>query len=127
MIGRVKIPDDLFNQIRNSSVLKIEVSKENRINRLIKDYANFNKSDLINSINNISRRLGGLKTQQAIEAIEQEDYYKATDIILDYYDKTYTYGLEKRAGQTVIPLKLDDNYAKVNVEKLIEFVKEKNR
>jgi len=124
MIGRVKIPDDLFNQIRSSSVIKIEVSKENRINRLIKDYAIFNKNDLINSINNISRRLGGLSTQQAIEAIEQEDYYKATDIILNYYDKTYTYGLEKREGQTVIPLKLENNDTKENAERVIEFVRE---
>ncbi len=123
MIGRVKIPDALFDQIRSSSVIKIEVSKENRINRLIKDYANFSKIDLINSINNISRRLGGLNTQQAIEAIEHENYYKATDIILDYYDKTYTYGLEKREGQTVIPLKLENNDAKINARKVIEFVK----
>ena len=123
MIGRVKIPDDLFDQIRSSSVLKIEVSKDNRINRLIKDYANFSKDDLINSINNISRRLGGLNTKLATEAIGVEDYYKATDIILDYYDRTYTYGLEKRAGQTVLPLKLDGNNAKENVKKVIEFVK----
>ncbi|MDP8203522.1 MAG: tRNA 2-selenouridine(34) synthase MnmH [Candidatus Tenebribacter mawsonii] len=123
MIGRVKIPDDLFDQIRSSSVLKIEVSKDNRINRLIKDYANFSKDDLINSINNISRRLGGLNTKLATEAIGVEDYYKATDIILDYYDRTYTYGLEKRKGQTVLPLKLDGNNAKENVKKVIEFVK----
>ena len=123
MIGRVKIPDELFTQIRSSSVIKIEVSKDNRINRLIKDYANFKKDDLINSITNISRRLGGLNTKLAIEAIEQEDYYEATNIILDYYDKTYTYGLEKRAGQTVLPLKLDDNDVKINAEIVIEFVK----
>ena len=124
MIGRVKIPDDLFIQIRNTTVIKIEVSKDNRINRLIKDYANFNKDELINSINNISRRLGGLNTRLAIEAIEAEDYYKATDIILDYYDKTYTYGLSKREGQAVLPLKLDGNNQRINAEKVIEFVKD---
>ena len=126
MIGKVKIPDDLFKQIRSSTVIKIEVPKENRINRLIKDYANFNKKNLINSINNISRRLGGLNSKLAIDAIKQNDFYKATDIILDYYDKTYTYGLSKREGQTVIPLKLDENNAIINAEKVIEFVKEKN-
>ncbi|MEA2095936.1 MAG: tRNA 2-selenouridine(34) synthase MnmH [Candidatus Cloacimonadota bacterium] len=122
MIGRVKIPDELFTQIRNTTVIKIEVSKDNRINRLIKDYANFNKDELINSINNISRRLGGLNTKLAIEAIEQEDYYNATDIILDYYDKTYTYGLSKRKGQTVLPLKLDGDDVKISAKKVIEFV-----
>ena len=123
MIGRVKIPDDLFIQMRSTNVIKIEVSKDNRINRLIKDYANFNKEYLINSITNISRRLGGLNTQKAIEAIEEEDYYTATDIILDYYDKTYTYGLSKREGQTISPLKLAGNDAKFNAKKVIGFVK----
>ena len=123
MIGRVKIPDDLFSQIRTTTVIKIEVSKDNRINRLIKDYANFNKPDLINSITNISRRLGGLNTKLAIEAIEENDYYKATNIILDYYDKTYTYGLEKRKDQTVLSLKLDEDDVKTNAKKVIEFMK----
>ncbi|MBT3756761.1 MAG: tRNA 2-selenouridine(34) synthase MnmH, partial [Candidatus Cloacimonetes bacterium] len=109
MIGRVKIPDDFFVQIRSSNVIKIEVSKKNRINRLIKDYASFDKEDLINSITNISRRLGGSNTKKAVSAIEEEDYYTATDIILDYYDKTYTYGLSKREGQTINPLKLAGN------------------
>ena len=127
MIGKIKIPDDLFSKIRTTIVIKIEVSKDNRINRLVKDYANFSKTDLINSINNISRRLGGLNTKLAIEAIEKEDYYIATDIILDYYDKTYTYGLEKREGQTVLPLKLDKNNPGINAEKVVEFVKKELR
>ena len=122
MIGRVKIPDDFFVQIRSSNVIKIEVSKKNRINRLIKDYASFDKEDLINSITNISRRLGGSNTKKAVSAIE-EDYYTATDIILDYYDKTYTYGLSKREGQTINPLKLAGNDAKINAEKVIGIVK----
>ncbi len=126
MIGRVKIPDDLFKQMRSSTVIKIEVSKDNRINRLIKDYADFSKIDLINSITNISRRLGGLNTKMAIEAINKNDYYKATNIILDYYDKTYAYGLSKREGQTVLSLKLVGNNQKLNAEKVIEFVKEKS-
>ena len=124
MIGKVKIPDDFFLQMRNTIVIKIEVSKENRINRLIKDYANFSKEELINSITNISRRLGGLNTKKAIEAIEAEYYYTATDIILDYYDKTYTYGLSKREGQTVTTIKLSGNNQQKNAEKMIEFVKE---
>ena len=122
MIGRVKIPDNLFTQIRSSSVIKIEVSKDNRINRLIKDYAKFNKPDLINSINNISRRLGGLNSKLAIESIEKEDYHKATDIILDYYDKAYTYGLSKREGQTIIPIKLKEDDPQKTARKLIGLI-----
>jgi len=123
MIGRVKIPDDLFKQIRNSTVIKIEVPKENRIKRLVKDYADFNKDELIRSINNISRRLGGLNTKLAIEAIENENFIKATDIILDYYDKTYNYGLSQREDQKVYAVKLEVEDIKEQAEMVTKFSK----
>lgn len=122
MIGKLKIPDDFFTQIRRSFVIKIEVSKNDRINRLINDYALFSREELTISIKNISRRLGGLKTQQTIDAIGKEDFYTATDIILEYYDKAYSYGLSKRAGQSVLPIKLDGNNPIINAEKVLEFV-----
>lgn len=127
MIGRVKIPDDLFTQIRRSTVLKLEVPKQIRINRLIKDYAEFDKNDLVRSINNISRRLGGLSTKKAIKAIEENDFYTAADIILNYYDKTYKYGLSKREEQTIIPVKLEEcnpaKTAKILLQKINSFDK----
>ncbi|MCF7858000.1 MAG: tRNA 2-selenouridine(34) synthase MnmH [Candidatus Cloacimonetes bacterium] len=124
MIGKVKIPDDFFKQIRISKVIKLEVPLKQRINRLEIDYAKFDKEKLITSIENIARRLGGLNTKSAIAALKQDDYHTSIDIVLAYYDKAYSFGLSKRAEQTVIPLKFESNDIKISAEKVIGFVKE---
>jgi tRNA 2-selenouridine synthase len=125
LIGKVRIPDPLFKQMRTANVIKLELDKKKRVERLMKEYTGFDTKPLIDSIINISRRLGGLDTRKAIEAVEKGDFRTAIDIVLSYYDKTYTYGLGKRKDQTVISLELDEDNQKLNAEKVIGFVKEK--
>ncbi len=124
LIGRVRIPDPLFTQMRSTNVIKLELDKSIRIERLIKEYSDFEPDLLRISITNISRRLGGLDTKKAIEAVKESDFRTAIDIVLSYYDKTYTYGLEKRKDQTVLSLKLDEDNPKRSAVKLIDLVKE---
>ncbi len=125
LIGKDRIPDPLFKQMRTTNVIKLELDKKKRVERLMKEYTGFDIKPLINSITNISRRLGGLDTSKAIEAIEKGDFRTAINIVLSYYDKTYTYGLSKRKEQTVLSLKLDEDNPKRSAKKLIDFVKEK--
>jgi tRNA 2-selenouridine synthase len=125
LIGKVRIPDPLFKQMRTANVIKLELDKKKRVERLMKEYTGFDTKPLIDSITNISRRLGGLDTSKAIEAIEKGDFRTAIDIVLSYYDKTYTYGLEKRKDQTVFSLKLDEDNSRRTSRKLIDFMKEK--
>ncbi|MDO9577468.1 MAG: tRNA 2-selenouridine(34) synthase MnmH [Candidatus Cloacimonadales bacterium] len=120
LVGKVRIPKPLFDQIRKAKVFKLELSKELRIKRLVNEYTDFDKNLIVNSIQNISRRLGGMATKQAIEAVEKNDFTAAIDIVLFYYDKTYSYGLSQREGQTIISLKLDENDPKNTAKKLIE-------
>jgi tRNA 2-selenouridine synthase len=125
LIGKVRIPDTLFKQMRTTKVIKLELDKKKRVERLMKEYTGFDSKPLIDSITNISRRLGGLDTRKAIEAVEKGDFRTAIDIVLSYYDKTYTYGLEKRKDQTVLSLKLDEDNPGKSAEKVIVFIKEK--
>ena len=122
LIGKVRIPDPLFKQMRTTKVIKLELDKKKRIERLMKEYTGFDTKPLIDSITNISRRLGGLDTNKAIEAIEKGDFRTAIDIVLSYYDKTYTYGLSKRKDQTVLSLELDEDNPGRSAEKVIDFV-----
>ena len=118
-MGKVRIPKPLFEQIRAAKVFKLEMSKEHRIQRLVNEYTDFDKQLINTSIQNISRRLGGLATQQALDAVGKDDFFTAIDIVLSYYDKTYTYGLSKREGQTIITVKLDEDDPKKTAKKLI--------
>ena len=119
LVGKVRIPKPLFEQIRAAKVYKLELSKEYRIKRLVTEYTDFDKKLINTSIQNISRRLGGLAAQHAVNAIEKNDFSTAIDIVLSYYDKTYSYGLSKREGQTVIPVKLDEDDPKKTAKLLI--------
>ena len=126
LIGKVRISDPLFKQMRSANVIKLELDKKKRVERLMKEYTGFDIKSLIDPITNISRQLGGLDTRKAIEAIEKSDFRTAIDIVLTYYDKTYTYGLKKRKEQTVLSLKLDEDNPGRSAEKVIDFFKREN-
>ncbi|MCF7793203.1 MAG: tRNA 2-selenouridine(34) synthase MnmH [Candidatus Cloacimonetes bacterium] len=109
LIGKVRIPKPFFLQMRNADVYKLELSKELRIKRLMQEYTNFNKDKIIFSIHNIAKRLGGLAFQKAVESVQKNDFHTAIDIVLSYYDKTYSYGISKRKDQTIIPVKIEED------------------
>jgi tRNA 2-selenouridine synthase len=108
-IGRRQIPHRLFNQMQAAPVFRINVPKEERINRLVKDYANYPINDLKESILKIKKRLGGLKTQQGIETLEAGNVEKAADLVLYYYDKAYDRQLQKREEHKIYTLSVSSN------------------
>lgn len=105
MIGKKFIPTGLWNQMRLSPLIFIEVSLATRIKNLVGVYGKFPKEDLIKSFQNIEKRLGGLALKEALNALEQNDFEEAARISLSYYDKTYLNGLSKRADELIIKYK----------------------
>jgi tRNA 2-selenouridine synthase len=103
-IGRVTISEALFRQMRSATVVRIDVPRELRVERLCRDYGRVPKSRLATAVANISKRLGGEKTGQVLQAIDEGDFARATHAILDYYDKTYLYGLSKRNPAAIVDL-----------------------
>lgn len=100
-IGRIFLPEVLFNQMRQTHLFFFNISIEQRVNLLIQEYANFNNQLLAASVQRISKRLGGENTKKAIHSIEQNDYEQAVRIVLNYYDKYYLQGLQKRQKDKV--------------------------
>ncbi len=96
MIGKNILPIGLWEQMKNASVVSIDLPLQERVNYLIKEYGKFSKEQLIDSTKRIGKRLGGQHVKRAIEAIEESDYKTAFEICLVYYDKTYSYGEEQR-------------------------------
>ncbi len=120
-IGLVRIPEPLFEQMRSADVIKIELNKELRIKRLVKEYAKFDINLLKQSILKITKRLGGLNTKISLEALERRDFYTVADITLSYYDKAYNFGLSKRKNQTIHTLSLKKDSPDENAKLLINF------
>ncbi|NCA86730.1 MAG: tRNA 2-selenouridine(34) synthase MnmH [Clostridia bacterium] len=123
-IGKVIIPDPLFTKMRNSTVISLDMPQPLRIRRLVKDYAAYPADELIDALQHITRRLGGQHAAAAIAAIRESDFETAIRITLDYYDKTYSFGLEKRDLEKVHTLATDTTDAKENSQKVLDFLKQ---
>ena len=124
-IGSNWIPNELFQLMRKSPVLKMEIEKNLRIKRLVKEYADFDKNHLENCILRIGKKLGGQNVKQAIESLKNEQLDNVADITLQYYDKSYSFGLEQRKNNTIYPVKLEADNPEKNAEILIEFARKK--
>ena len=120
-IGKNFIPDEFFKQMRKAPVLKINIPKQERIKRLVKDYTFVDKEILIYHLNRIKKRLGPKETQMAIESVEKGEMAIAVDISLSFYDKAYAYGLSKRNIKMIQELDLKYDKPKENAQKILEF------
>ena len=100
-IGRRTIPDKLWAGMRETRVVVIERSREERVRFLVEGYGRADPKKLIESIQKIERRLGGERAKRAVDAVRAGDVELACNLVLDYYDRTYTHGLSKRDPATV--------------------------
>ncbi len=95
-IGKVSILNELFLQMNKCTTIRIDPPREERIDRLMRDYAGFPAEELQTSVEKISKRLGGKDTQDTLEALSAGDYRKVVDITLAYYDKAYDFSMARR-------------------------------
>jgi tRNA 2-selenouridine synthase len=121
-IGKIRIPEEIYIQMRKSHLINVIISKEIRIERLFKEYGNFNLELLKNALSKIKKRLGGLNAAKAIEAIENNDIKQAIDISLIYYDKAYLYGLSNREIDKIHDVRLDGPEHEKNALKILQSI-----
>jgi tRNA 2-selenouridine synthase len=96
MIGKCKIPDPLFAQMRQAPLFILESQRNNRIQHILEDYGNASLAHLAAATQRIERRLGSEKTKQVLEHIQAQNFNSAIEILLDYYDKSYSESLKRR-------------------------------
>jgi tRNA 2-selenouridine synthase len=109
MVGRARIPDRLFAQIRQARLLFAEMPIEERADRLVIDYGRFPKEQLAEATKRIEKRLGPQHCKAALEALEAGDLRTVALITLRYYDKAYLRGTEGRDPQRVIRMPASAN------------------
>jgi len=119
-IGKVYLPQNLFQRMREAEVYFLNISKELRAQLLVEEYVGTEKEPLKESIRKISKRLGGLKTTLALEALERDDYFETAMISLDYYDKFYLKGLERRNKNKVVIIDSETIDDRINAETIIK-------
>ena len=77
----------------------VERSREERVNQILKDYGDSPKTDLLASLQRVSRKMGPQNAKTAAEFIQAGELGAAVHLFLDYYDKFYDGGFAKRLGE----------------------------
>lgn len=95
-IGNIVVPENIFRQMRENRLIKLDIDRERRIDFLEIEYGVLDKDFLIEATERIAKRLGPVQTKTAVEAIKDGNMREFISIALDYYDKAYMRGLATR-------------------------------
>ena len=100
LTGRLVLPLEIFNALRERKLIELEIPIATRIARLANEYAQFDTNLLEEALNRLQKRLGGLRTKLALEALAEKNNEVWIQLVLEYYDSTYAFGLSNRSGKT---------------------------
>ncbi len=96
LIGTVHLPNALYKQMQQVPVYVVNIPLEKRIDRLVADYTHCEKHLLEEALLRIKKRVGPQNVKAAQEALALNDFRTVAEIVLQYYDKAYAYGLQGR-------------------------------
>ncbi len=124
-IGSINLPLAFIDNMKKSPVIVLTCPQEERINRIYQDYVIKQKTDyinqypedgsdlfdgsLLNALQKIRKRLGGVRYKQLNETMqsalqqESENLHKQwiSDLLEYYYDPMYNYQLDKKSELVV--------------------------
>ena len=95
-VGCCRIPIGVFQQMEAAFVFRVQRSRQERIETVAAMYGESDLEELIAATQRIHKRLGSERAQRAIAHLENGEIVEAIELILPYYDKTYSYDLERR-------------------------------
>ncbi len=118
-IGQIKIPDSVFNQLHNAPLIEISCSREYRKERILKEYGDFPKADLAECTTRLAKRLGHLRLTEALKALQNDNFDEWVEILIDYYDRTYSHSLNERKTVNRLIIKKNENESIADFSKRI--------
>lgn len=118
-IGSVFLPESFYQALRISPLYILSIPHEERIRRLCRDYTGCGEEPLLASLEKIRKRLGGERTNKAADALKSGHIEEAVDIILQYYDRCYDYGVSDAGRNIKVNLQLPEDNPLEAARKLI--------
>jgi tRNA 2-selenouridine synthase len=89
-IGKITLPEGLWENMNRAPRIEIEANKERRIERIISEYGDFPQDDLLRATQMLRQRLGNERLQKISAAIRAGELGNAVEILLEYYDRGYS-------------------------------------
>lgn len=120
-IGFNKLPHALWLQMKEATIIKLEIPLELRVQKLVDDYTTIRIDELKACVLKISQQLGPLHTKQCLQYLEENNLHDVARLTLLYYDKAYTFMYEHKK-QPVIEVASDTIDAAVNAQKVKQII-----
>ena len=121
-IGSAKLPLELWETMKDRPLVGIDVPQAERVRRLVDEYGMLDTTELERAILTIQKRLGGQRTQRALDDLSKGRLADVAQALLTYYDKSYERTLRKNHRGKVISINTTTGNAQQNAYKLIEAV-----
>lgn len=115
-IGTVTLPDTFHNAMLNGKLFFLELPKDYRIQRLVDEYACFEKPVLQAVLEHIGQFMGSFQAREVLLALQMDDFAKVADLTLAYYDKLYANSLVRRPVQKILQIPLKSGSVKEHAE-----------
>jgi tRNA 2-selenouridine synthase len=118
-VGSLKVPDSLFNHMLAAPLVEIVLSYEERINRIDAEYGKFPVEELKANTIKLERSLGGGRMKEAVQLLEENKIREWIKMMLEYYDKTYEYGLSLRNREQITKVEFTPTDVDSTVTKIL--------
>ncbi len=125
-IGRIILPDIFYAQMTLSPRIEVEKSDAERIAHIAQEYGDLDQEELLAAVQRLHKRLGGDRTQQALEAIRAHQPERWIDLLLGYYDKSYEFDLQRHEPSKTIRLSLEGKTLTEQVDLLLQTKQKSN-
>ncbi|MEW6622841.1 MAG: tRNA 2-selenouridine(34) synthase MnmH [Bacillota bacterium] len=107
-IGKVFLPEEMFNKMNNGIKIHLYASLDVRVQRVVEDYAHFPEERLIDAIQHLIKTLGRQKVESLISLVRQRKYKRvAAELLTNYYDSLYGYPKD-RSKEYDLSVQCDD-------------------
>jgi tRNA 2-selenouridine synthase len=120
-IGFNKLPHGLWLQMKQATIVKIEIPFELRVQKLVDDYTTVNIEALKSCVVKISQQLGTLNTKLCLQYLDDKNLPDVARLSLLYYDRAYEFSY-KNKKQPIIKLDSDTIDAQVNALKVKQVI-----
>lgn len=89
-IGKVLIPDFIFDKMQMGIKIKITATIERRVEVILSDYVNGFDDELIEALNHMKNRFGDEVIDNYIDMVDEKDYSPIIkNLFVNYYDPLY--------------------------------------
>lgn len=125
-IGFNKLPHELWLQMKQAPIIKLEIPFELRVQKLVEDYTTTDIHALKKCVLKIAQQLGPLHTKQCLQYLDEQNFADVARLSLLYYDKAYDFMYDHKT-QPIYNLQSDTIDVDINTQKVKQVIDSLNQ